>query len=88
MAIGKDIVKIASLARMELTEAERERLGTEFEKITAYFADLQKLQLEGEMTLGYRCPRVEDTPRDYDIKIEELTEHLKDGQFHIPPWLA
>jgi len=88
MAIGKDIVKIASLARMELTEAERERLGAEFEKITAYFADLQKLQLEGEMTLDYPCPRVADESRDCDIKIEELTDHLKDGQFHIPPWLA
>lgn len=88
MTVGRQIVKIADLARLELTEEERERFGAEFESIVAYFAELQKLQLKGEMVLGYPCPRVEDKPRDYDIKVEELTEHLKDGQFHIPPWLA
>jgi aspartyl/glutamyl-tRNA(Asn/Gln) amidotransferase C subunit len=88
MTVGKQIVKIADLARLQLTEEERKRFGAEFEKIVAYFAQLQKLKLEGEMVLPYQCPRAPDKPRDYDIKVEELTEHLKDGQFHIPPWLA
>jgi aspartyl/glutamyl-tRNA(Asn/Gln) amidotransferase C subunit len=88
MTVGKQIVKVADLARLDLTGEERKRFGAEFEKIVAYFAQLQKLELEGEMLLGYPCPRIEDKPRDYDIKVEELTKHLKQGQFHIPPWLA
>lgn len=88
MPLANEIIKVAELARLELTPAERARLGKEFEQITAYFMELQRLTLKGEMTLGYPCPRVSDVPRDYDIKIGELTSHLKDGQFHIPPWLA
>lgn len=88
MTVGKQIVKVADLARLELTEEERKRFGAEFEKIVAYFAQLQKLELEGEMMLGYPCPRIPDDPREYDIKVEELTKHLKQGQFHIPPWLV
>ena len=88
MTVGRQIVKVADLARLELTGEERKRFGTEFGKIVAYFAQLQKLELEGEMLLPYPCPRIPDKPRDYDIKVEELTKHLKQGQFHIPPWLV
>lgn len=88
MTRGKEIVKVASLARMELTAQERERFGAELEKITAYFAELQKLELAGEMILPYPCPRIPDDPREYDIKVAELCKYLKEGQFHVPPWLA
>jgi len=88
MTLGNEIVKVAELARLELKAEERERFGAEFEAITAYFAQLQRLSLEGEFALGYPCPRADDEPLDCDIKIEELSANLKEGYFQIPPWLA
>jgi aspartyl/glutamyl-tRNA(Asn/Gln) amidotransferase C subunit len=88
MTLGAEIVKVAQLARLELKSGERQRFGAEFERITAYFAQLQKLQLKGEMLLGYLCPRMPDKPRSYDIEPEKLSKHLKDGYFKIPPLLA
>lgn len=88
MTLGMEIIKVADLARLELSDEEKVRLSKELEKITAYFAELQRLTLEGEFNLGYPCPRVPDESRDYDIKIEELSSHIKDGLFQIPPWLA
>ncbi len=88
MSRGREILKVAELARLDLTDAERERLGTQFEQITAYFTELQRLKLKGEFSLGYPCPRSQDVPSDSDIKIEELSSHIRDGLFQIPPWLA
>lgn len=88
MTIGEQIVKVADLARLGLSTEEQERFGKEFEKIVAYFAELQKMKLEGEMTLPFPCPRFEDKPRDFDIKVEDLTKNLKQDQIQIPPWLA
>jgi len=88
MATGKEILKVALLARLELTEEERGKFGSEFEKITAYFAELQKMGISGELVLPYSCPLSSDNPREYDIKLEDLTRHIKDGQVLIPPWLA
>lgn len=88
MTRGVEILKVAELARLELKSGERQRFGTEFERITAYFAQLQKLSLEGKITFPYPCPRTPDRPRDYEIKVEKLSEYLKDGYFKIPPLLA
>lgn len=88
MTLGAEIVKVADLARLELTSQEQKRFGAEFEKIVAYFAELQRLKLEGELFLGYPCPRTPDEPRDYVIEVEKLSKHLKDGYFKIPPLLA
>lgn len=88
MALAGEILKVASLARLELKEGERERFSKEFEVIVAYFAELQKLTLEGEMTLDYPCPRFEDEPGDYDIDVGKLSNDLKEGYFKIPPLLA
>lgn len=79
---------MADLARLDLTPQERERFGAEFNKIVNYCGELQRLMLEGEMKLAYPCPRTPDAPRDYDIKVEELSKDLKQGYFRIPPWLA
>lgn len=88
MTRGVEILKVAELARLELKSGERQRFGTEFERITAYFAQLQKLSPEGEMALGYPCPRMPDEPRSCDIEPEKLSKHLKDGYFKIPPLRA
>ncbi|MBD3285785.1 hypothetical protein GF359_04925, partial [candidate division WOR-3 bacterium] len=77
-----------SLARLDLTEEEREKFGSELEKIAAYFSQLQDLGMQGEMIQPYRCPLSPDSPREYDIKVEDFTEHIKEGYFLIPPWLA
>jgi len=88
MTRGKEILKVADLARLELNDTEKEKLGREFDKITAYFTQLHKIELGGEMNLGYPCPRAPDSPMDYEIKIEELTSNLKNGHFRTPPWLV
>ncbi len=87
MVTDKEIVKVAALARIDLTSEESLRFAFEFEKITAYFSELQKLQLEGEMLLDYPCPRIKDKPRDHNIDIEKLSKYLKNGQFSVPAWL-
>ena len=88
MSDGREIIKVSGLARIELTVSEQDRFVMEFERITAYFTELQRLELKGEMLLGYPCPRSDDIPRDYDLEIRDLTNHLKEGLFYIPPWLA
>jgi aspartyl/glutamyl-tRNA(Asn/Gln) amidotransferase C subunit len=88
MAVADEILKVAELARLSLNEEERERFGPEFGKIVAYFSELQQLMLEGEMTLGYPCPRFEDVPVEYDIDIHRLSKNLKEGYFKIPPLLT
>ncbi len=88
MALSNEILKVAGLARLELSEEERARFSNELEAIVAYFAELQQLTLEGEMTLDYPCPRFADEPRDCDIDVEKLSQNLKEGYFKIPPLLA
>ncbi|MBN2380011.1 aspartyl/glutamyl-tRNA amidotransferase subunit C [candidate division WOR-3 bacterium] len=88
MSVGKQIVKVADLARLDLTEKETERFGAEFDKILAYFSELQEMKMEGEILLPYPCPRAPDDPSSCDIDIEGLSRHLKEGYFLIPPWLA
>lgn len=88
MAIADEIIKVAELARLNLSEEERERFGSEFEKIVAYFSELQQLMLGGEMTLEYPCPRFDDVPVGYDIDINRLSRNIKQGYFKIPPLLT
>ncbi len=85
MTLAHELLKVAALARIELSVEERGNLSREFETIVAYFAELQKLTLEGEMALDYPCPCYPDVPIEYDIDIDKLSKHTKEGYFTIPP---
>lgn len=87
MSVGKEILKVAELARLKLTPEEKERFGSEFEPITAYFAQLQRENLKGRLHIPFPCPLHADEPADCQIKIEELSENIKQGFFRIPPLL-
>ncbi len=46
-----EISKVASLARLHLTAAEEKKLGTEFEQIKGYFAELGSIKLDATIAV-------------------------------------
>jgi aspartyl-tRNA(Asn)/glutamyl-tRNA(Gln) amidotransferase subunit C len=86
-----DIVKVARLARLELTEDELDRSARELSSMLGHFADIDALDLDDvePMTQPYALTNV--LRDDVEIPTLDRDEVLaqapaaQDGQFRVPP---
>ncbi len=93
MLTREEVLHIAHLARLELTEEEIETYRRQLSAILEYFQKLQEVDTEGiPPTASVLPPRSvlrEDEPRP-GLPREELLANaadVEDGQFRIPPVL-
>lgn len=86
----EDVLHVAGLARLALTDAEVNRLQYELGRILEYFGELQKLDTEGVPTTSHVLPMTdvfrEDEPRD-SLPQDEVVANAPDqveGFFRVP----
>ncbi len=87
----EDVIHIAELARLELTDEEVARYQEQLSAVLEYFASLQGVNTEGiPPTASVLPPRTvlrEDEPRP-GLSREELLANapdVADNQFRVPP---
>ena len=83
----EEIEKIASLASLELTDAEKQMLARQFEDILNYFKVIDSAPLPEGITAGSGDdgPRFrEDVAVDSGISPREYSPHMEDGHFKVP----
>ena len=84
-----DITRLEKLARLELSDGEREKLIPEINEVIEYFNALNKLDTDGIEPLGY-APGLTNVMREDEIKpslsAEEITSNAKteNGFFAVP----
>lgn len=89
----EEVEHIAELARLRLTEAEKERYREQLSSILDYFKQLQELDTaEIPPTSSVLPPRsvLRDDEARPGLSLEELLKNApeaEDGQFRIPPVL-
>ena len=86
-----DVVKVARLARLDLTDAEIDRTTSQLASMLDHFADIDALDLDDvePMTQPYRLSNVfrEDVivpGLDRDEVLAEAPD-AQDGRFRVPP---
>ncbi len=86
-----EIESVARLARLGLSEAEKEEFGRQLNEVLLYMEKLEELPTEGVEPLAHILPLEnvlrEDTPRpglDQDQALAAAPEK-KDGFFKVPP---
>jgi aspartyl-tRNA(Asn)/glutamyl-tRNA(Gln) amidotransferase subunit C len=93
MAISRDeVLHVARLAQLALTEEERERLIVELGKILDAVGVVAELDLADVPPTSHPLDLVnvwdEDVPRD-SLPLEDVLANAPDaenGQFRVPPW--
>jgi aspartyl-tRNA(Asn)/glutamyl-tRNA(Gln) amidotransferase subunit C len=80
----EDILKLAQLARLELTEDEISEFSGELSSILQYVEQLQDVDVSDlrptNQVTGLTNVTREDTVHDYGYKTEELLKNLPDQQ--------
>lgn len=91
----EDILKLARLSRLELTEQEVEQFAAEISDILQYTELLQKIDLQGTeptyQVTGLKDVTRPDKPVDYGASQAKLLQNapaLKDGYFKVKRMLA
>lgn len=91
----EDVLKLARLARLELSEAEIEELGGELSEILQYVEQLQSVDIAGlkptNQVTGLENVTRPDMIRDYGYKPEVLLENVpatKDSQIKVKRMLG
>lgn len=91
----EDVLKIARLSRLSLTEAEAEEHSKELSKILQYVAQLNKVDTSGlEPTVqvtGLVNVMRDDQPVDYGVSPEDLLNlapQREDGQVKVKRMIA
>lgn len=91
----EDVLKLARLARLDLTDAEVEEFQGELSAILQYVEQLQSVDVEGleptHQVTGLTNVTRPDETRDYGYKIEKLLENVpavKDGQIKVKRMLG
>ncbi len=87
MVLRKDVVRIAQLARIQVSEKEIEKFGREFSDILAYFDTLKKADLKGvePMTHSVTSQNVirEDKSKKASVEVKNklvaMTQATKEG---------
>lgn len=78
----EDILKLARLARLELTEAEIAEFSGELSAILQYVEQLQAVDVEGleptNQVTGLTNVTRSDEIKDYGYKVEDLLENVPD----------
>ena len=93
MAIDIDIAYVARLARIELTEEERDHYGSQLEGILVHAARVQQLPTEGVEPTAHPLPMVNSFRPDEvvpslarDTALSQAPS-AEDGYFRVPPTL-
>lgn len=85
-----DVLKLASLSRLKLTDDEIEKFRTELSSILDYVEQLDKVDTDG-LSPTYQVTRLksvmrDDEPIDYGVSPEELLKNapaVTDNQFKV-----
>ncbi len=85
-----DVLKLARLARIDLSEDEVQEFAAEFSEILQYVEQLQSVDIEGlnptSQVTGLTNVMREDAVRDYGYSPEDLLKnvpHVKDSQIQV-----
>jgi aspartyl-tRNA(Asn)/glutamyl-tRNA(Gln) amidotransferase subunit C len=85
-----DIEKVARLARLELSEEEKETFGTQMEQILTYIEQLNRLDTTGVEPTSHAIP-IYNVFRDDEIKpsfpheeVLAIAPDEEDGHFKVP----
>lgn len=85
-----DVLKLAELAKLELSSAEVEEFAQEFNQILAYVEQLQKVDTTGlkptAQVTGLTNVMRPDSPHGYGYKPSDLLKNVpavKDGQIKV-----
>lgn len=80
----EDVLKLARLARLQLSEAEIEEYGTELTEILQYVEQLQSVDVDGlkptNQVTGLTNVTRSDEIVDYGYKAKDLQKNLPDTQ--------
>ncbi len=79
----RDIEKLAKLARIELTDAEKEKFGAELESILGYVSQIKEVATEdrpAEVGLIYNALREDASPTDSGTYTEKILAEAPDTQ--------
>jgi len=85
-----DIEKVARLARLELSEDEKETFGNQMEQILTYMEQLNGIDTTGVEPTSHAIP-IDNVFRDDDVKPSFSQEEVlviapdgEDGHFKVP----
>ena len=85
-----DIEKVARLARLELSEKEKETFGNQLEQILTYMEQLNRLDTTGVEPTSHAIP-IQNAFREDEMKPSFLQEEVlgiapeeEDGHFKVP----
>jgi aspartyl-tRNA(Asn)/glutamyl-tRNA(Gln) amidotransferase subunit C len=85
-----DIEKVARLARLELSEEEKETYGNQLEQILTYMEQLNQLDTAGVEPTSHAIP-IQNAFREDEMKPSFLQEEVlgiapekEDGHFKVP----
>jgi aspartyl-tRNA(Asn)/glutamyl-tRNA(Gln) amidotransferase subunit C len=91
----EDVLKLARLARLDLTEEEIEEFRGELSEILQYVEQLQSVDVDGlaptNQVTGLTNVTRPDKVRDYGYKVEKLLENVpsvKDNQIQVKRMLG
>lgn len=91
----EDVLKLARLARLDLTEEEVEEFRDELSEILQYVEQLQSVDVDGlkptNQVTGLTDVTRPDEIRDYGYKVEKLLENvpaIKDNQIQVKRMLG
>ena len=80
----EDVLKLARLARLELSEAEIEEYSNELSEILQYVEQLQSADIDGleptNQVTGLTNITRDDEIRDYGYKVADLQKNLPDSE--------
>jgi aspartyl-tRNA(Asn)/glutamyl-tRNA(Gln) amidotransferase subunit C len=85
-----DIEKVARLARLELSEEEKETFGNQMEQILSYMEQLSRLDTTGVEPTSHAIP-IYNVFRDDEVKpslpqeeVLAIAPEEEDGHFKVP----
>lgn len=91
----QDVLKLAQLARLELTDEEVEEFSTELSELLQYVEQLSSVDVKGfeptHQLTGMTNVMREDVVKDYGYKTEDLLKNLpdtKDNQIKVKRMLG
>ena len=90
-----DVLKLAKLSRLHLTEEEVNKFQTDIENILGYVEQLQNVEIDGldptSQVTGLTNVMRPDSVRDYGIKRDDLLKNVpatQDGHIKVRRMLA
>jgi aspartyl-tRNA(Asn)/glutamyl-tRNA(Gln) amidotransferase subunit C len=81
------IEKIAQLANLELSAAEKQQFAEQFTAILDYFAKIEQVRLPPDAELGAGPPPIplrDDVPETSGVDPQSFSPYLEDHHFKVP----